>query len=673
MKRKLLSLLIHFMVMSPIVFAQDKLKIKFGNITPADFAPTVYPIDSGAHAIVLADIGTSEIVGNSKGSISLMFKNYRRARILNKNGYDLADVEISLYTNGEAEEELENLKAVTYNLENGKVVETKLDVKSSVFKDKVNKNLVIKKFTFPNIKEGSIIEYEYKIKSDFIRNLQPWAFQGSYPHLWSEYTVSIPEFIYYVTLAQGYHPFAIKDQKERRESYTIMETRSAGATDRASFTAGVTDFHWVMKDVPALKEEGYTSTLNNHISRIEFQLASTRDPFPIKSYMNTWPAVSKDMMESEDFGQSLTKDNGWLSDVVKEAVGSASDATAKAQNIYAWVRDNFTCTNHSRIYMQQSMRNVVKSKNGNEAEINLLLTAMLRKAGYQAYPVILSTRSHGYVHSLYPLMDRFNYVISDVMIGDKEYYLDASQPRMGFGKLGYECYNGPMRVIKEDDAIPVDLYADSLKETSLAAVFIINDEKGKLAGSMQQVAGYYQSGHLRDRIKKDGKENYIKSLGKSMGTIEASVTNVKIDSLTRYEDPVSLSYEFALKTEGEEDILYINPMFGEGFTENPFKSAQRFYPVEMPYTKDEIYTMQMEVPKGYEIDELPKSTVVKFNEAGDAVFEYRIAANGDNIMLRSRLQIKRAYFDPEEYEILREFFNMIVKKHNEQIVFKKKK
>src|SRR5687768_12585844 len=181
-------------------FAQEKSKIKFGKITAEDFKQNVYSLDSSANAVVIADIGSTEIIGNTKGSFSLEFKNYRRAHILNKNGYDIANVEIRIYTDGSAEEELKSLKAVTYNLENGKVVETKLETKSAVFKDKINKNLVIKKFTFPNIKEGSIIEYEYKLNSDFIFNLQPWDFQSEYPCLWSEYNVSMPEFYYYVTL-----------------------------------------------------------------------------------------------------------------------------------------------------------------------------------------------------------------------------------------------------------------------------------------------------------------------------------------------------------------------------------------------------------------------------------------------------------------------------------------
>ncbi|MGZ5135383.1 MAG: DUF3858 domain-containing protein [Flavitalea sp.] len=118
--------------------------------------------------------------------------------------------------------------------------------------------------------------------------------------------------------------------------------------------------------------------------------------------------------------------------------------------------------------------------------------------------------------------------------------------------------------------------------------------------------------------------------------------------------------------------MYFNPLLAEGFKENPFKSAKRFYPVEMPYTMDETYTLQMEIPAGYVIDELPKGMVIKYNEDDHASYEYRISTSGNSISFRSRLQIKKTYFEPVEYEVLREFFSMIVKKQAEQIVFKKK-
>jgi hypothetical protein len=670
MKRKPAILSICLFASACLAFAQDKPPVKFGKVSPEDFKTSVYPIDSNANAVIIADIGSTEVVGNTKGWFSLEFKNYRRAHILNKNGYDIGDVSIYIYTRGNMEEELVNLKAVTYNLENGKVVETKLETKSAVFKDKIDKNRVIKKFTFPNIKEGSIIEYQYILKSDFMFNLQPWEFQGEYPRLWSEYNVTIPEFYYYVTLTQGYQPFFLKDQKSRTASFSVSDNTGTGATERANFTAGVTDYRWVVKNVPALKEENFTSTINNHISKIQFQLAEYRYPLTQRNVMGTWRDVTTELLKDEDFGFALNRDNPWLNDVMDAAVHGASDNLQKARNIYAYVRDNVTCTGHSSLYLAQPLKNILKSRNGNEAEINLLLIAMLRKANIDADPVMLSTRSHGYAYALYPLMDRFNYVIAQASIDGRAYYLDASESRLGFGKLNYQCYNGHARVIN-NQATPLEFTTDSLNERSITSIFVMNDEKGNLVGSLQKTPGYYESYRMRNRIKDKGQDQLFEDIKKRVA-VEAVISAKQLDSLGKVDEPLFIKCDFEIKQE-KDDIIYMNPMFGEGYKENPFKSAERFYPVEMPYTIDETYLLQLSVPEGYVTDELPKQIALKLNEEGDGMFEYRISESNGTISLRSRLRLKRSYFQPEEYEMLREFFNLVVKKHGEQIVFKKKK
>lgn len=649
--------------------AQDKLKIKFGSVSPDDFKPTVYAVDSNASAVVLADIGSTEIVGNTKGSFSLEFKNYRRAHILDKKGFGIADVEIRLYTNGDDEEQLQNLKAVTYNLENGKVVETKLDMKNALFKDKINKNLVIRKFTFPNIKPGSIIEYEYKVISDFVFNLQPWEFQGQYPRLWSEYNWAQPSFYAYVTLTQGYHSYHIRTTNDSRRTFNISNNRGVGQTERGDFSANVTEYRWVMKDVPALKEESFTSALSNHIARIEFQMSHIGEPFTYQQVMSTWPIVVKRLLESEDFGSQLGKDNGWLNDAYKQAVGNAAPGLEQARSIYAWVRDHFTCTNYNRKYLEKPLKEVLKAKSGNVAEINLLLTLLLRKADIAADPVLLSTRSHGYTHSVYPLLDRFNYVICRGQAGGQIFFLDASEPALGFGKLGYKCYNGHARVISPD-AMALNMDASSLNEYKNTLVMVINDEKGQVAGRIQQTEGYVASTGIRNLVKEKGKGQLQGNIQKGMGD-PVKITMLQLDSLDKYDEPVKLTWDFEFPKAGE-DIIYFNPMLGEEMKENPFKSAERFYPVELPYAINEIYTLQMDIPAGYVVDELPKSITIKFNEQKDALFEYRISVSGESISLRSWLQVKRTFFPPEEYEVLREFFGLIVKKQNEQIVFKKK-
>ena len=143
--------------MATFSFAQEKSPYKFGKVSPEDLQKKVYSIDSNANAVVLSDIGTTEFEGNTKGWFTLHFKRTTRIHILNKNGYDAANVSINLWKGDELEEELASVKAVTYNLVNGNVTETKLD-KSNIFKDKKDKNWFVKKFTLPDIKDGSIID-----------------------------------------------------------------------------------------------------------------------------------------------------------------------------------------------------------------------------------------------------------------------------------------------------------------------------------------------------------------------------------------------------------------------------------------------------------------------------------------------------------------------------------
>jgi hypothetical protein len=353
---------------------------------------------------------------------------------------------------------------------------------------------------------------------------------------------------------------------------------------------------------------------------------------------------------------------------MNEATGGATTPADKARHIYAWVRDHFTCTEDNRLYMDGVLKTVLKNRKGSEAEINLLLTAMLRESGLAANPVILSTRSHGYAHPVYPIMERFNYVVSRLEIDGKAYYLDASEPLLGFGRLHYQCYNGHARIVNAE-ATPINLNAESLKEESLTSVFIINDEKGNSIGSFKQTPGYVESMSLREEVKDKGMDAFVEKIKKKHGS-DFLISNFRVDSLSKYDDPVSVQYDIDFAGE-KPDIIYFNPMFSEGYKENPFKSAKRVYPVEMPFAIDETFTLQMEVPKGYIIDEMPKQAIVKFNEVGDAYFEYRISHSNNMISLRSKLQIKKTFFQPEDYEILREFFNLIVSKHNEQIVFKK--
>ena len=672
-RRKILLLVISCMTSSTISLAQDKIPVKFGKLAPQDFNVRPGGADSAADAMIVADFGTSEFEGNQKGWFTLVFKRSVRIKIINRKGFEAATVTIPLFVSGTDAEKLVTLKASTYNLEDGKVVETKLDDKS-IFSNQESKDWVNKKFTFPALKEGSILEYSYTQESPFLFNLQPWAFQGEYPCLWSEYQVDMPRFFQYVTLSQGFLAYHINKTDSRNVTFHMTSPGVTTKDERYTFDDEVVLHRWVMKDVPALKEEPYTTTLANYIAKIDFQLV--RYQFPsgyTEEQMGSWAKLNETLLKSDDFGADLDRNNGWLDDDFPAITRGAGNSLEKAQKIYAYIRDNFHCTAHSGLSIASgSLKTVYKNKSGSEAELNLLLITMLRHAKISADPVILSTRAHGFTLPMYPILDRFNYVICLLSVDSSQLFLDASEPWLGFGRIPSGCYNGSARVVAKEAGAEAVIDADDLREKKLTTVFISKEDNGKgLIGHLACNPGFIEADMLRQKVKDKGMQEFTRTI-QAAYTGDIACANLQLDSLKQPDKPLALGYDLKFNPDASTDIIYFNPMLSEGWKENPFKAAERFYPVEMPYAIDETYILNMELPDGYDVDELPKPSRVSYN-GDEGLFEYLIQKDESRIQFRARLILAKANYKREDYGSLRDFFSFVVKKESEQIVFKKKK
>ncbi|RZK31118.1 MAG: DUF3857 domain-containing protein [Hymenobacter sp.] len=154
-------------------------ELKFGKPEPADFDAKNFVADSAAKAVVLYDHGTTRF--HLKGmSFQMETERTTRIKILKKSGYDYATVEIPLYHRETDEEKISSLKGFTYNEVGGKIEKVKLDG-SNMFSEDRTKNVRVRKFTLPNVREGAVIEYTYTVTSDFLFNFQDWTFQREIP------------------------------------------------------------------------------------------------------------------------------------------------------------------------------------------------------------------------------------------------------------------------------------------------------------------------------------------------------------------------------------------------------------------------------------------------------------------------------------------------------------
>ncbi|MDA3615862.1 transglutaminase domain-containing protein [Polluticaenibacter yanchengensis] len=645
---------------------KKKDKVKFGVILASEFNTPDTGIYKSADAIYIFDRGSSKMEGNTKGFFSIVFERHLRIKINNANGVDASTIEIPFYTSQGLDEKMLALKGVTFNLENNKVSETEL-TNNIVFTEKINKNVSVKKFTMPGVKAGSIVDIFYKTKSDYLNNFQPWEFQHKYPIILSEYEVLIPDFFHYVKAMNVKSKLHLDEKSSYNETFSIIDN-SGISTDRATLSGNVTVNKWQLINLPGLKEEIFTSSIDNHISKVTFQLNGYQFPnMAYKPLKEDWPKVSKNLLESESFGAPIFTRTGYLEDILKSKNLNTGSDKEKAQKIFEYVRDNFTCTKTYGIYIaEDGIKNLLKNKNGSAAEINLLLTGLLKKAGINTSPAILSTRGNERVHTDFPLMDRYNYVISSIFFDNESYFLDATQPYLSFGNLPLKCYNGNVRILNNEVSV-AELETQHVIEKKITSIIGIPFEKDKLDIAIQTNYPYFESSRIRENIQKNGKDNYIKEL-KSKINNDYTVDSVSILNIDDKSEKIVTN--IYIKVPLTEDVNYLNPLFTEEQSESPFKSDTRYYPVELPYAINSVINTNITLPEGYEISEAPKSEKVAFMESL-VHYNYLVAKKKNEIQLNCVNNVKQTFFEAEDYPHLKSYYNYIINKSKEQFVIKK--
>ena len=660
--------------------------IKFGKPDPKDFTAAPFVGDSAAAAVVLCDYGTTRF--QLKGSsFQLVTDRTTRIKILKKAGYDAATVTVPLYHRGTDEEKLGALRGTTYNLVSGQVVKTKLDV-GTILTEARTPNIQVRKFTLPDVREGSVIEYTFSVTSDFTFNFQSWAFQGDYPVRWSEYRAAIPEYFDYKMLMQGYHALAVNTHEENTGQYSLHT--EGGFNDGASgyksadgghtaasndiITAHLTNYRWAMKDVPAFREEPYMTTSDDYIDRIDFELAGEK--FPGQGYRNvagTWAKIDMELLGSDNFGMQLNRGN-FLKDQLAGLPAKFPEVAARAAAVRQVVMAAVRYDGTDRYYTTGSLRKAYDAHLGTSADVNLLLIAALRDAGISAQPLLLSTRSHGRVNQQLPLLERFNYVIALVPLADgKDLLVDATEPLLPCGVLPERCLNQTGRLIMKNPAEGrwVDL-TPAQRHVHYQQVALTLDAQGGLVGKVHEEHGGYASVEARKELARLGEKKYLAELTRPHSGW--TVPKFAVTERDNVAKPFTLDYEFTQPADDNSTAgtLYLSPLREFGTEQNPFRHDDRLFPVDFGAMQDETMMVTLTLPDGYELAETPKAAVVEMPDGGGRFLYSATAATPGIIQLTSRLSLRKPVYSAEEYVHLREFYRLMLAKHNEKLVIKKK-
>jgi hypothetical protein len=652
------ALLLWLLSCANLLYAQKIAlpKIKFGEFNMADVEMKSYNKDSTADAIVLYDYGQTSFLLKG-GMIYTHFVYHGRKKILKKSALDLGTISMQLLKFGyERDQLISDIKGFTYNLENGEVKKEKLS-KESVFIEKIVGDAQNVKITLPNVKEGSVIDYTYTIDTPFSISSNPstWTFQSGYPVLWSIYEITIPSYFTYRLLMSGYLQLDGNETEQVNVSLGTFETN--GIFQR-----------FTIKEAPAFRNESYITNVGDYLSKIDFELASVMWPnVLIKDYSLDYAALNRTMLEDQSFGGQL-KRTGFLEDASKEIKSKYSDSTRRLKAACEFIQKNVKWNESYSVY-SNNLKKVLESHKGDAGDINLLLIALLREMGFDANPVILSTRGHGKIHEQYALMKRFNYVVAHIDRNGKDLLLDATDEFLKLGMLPIDCLNGSGWLVHPTKGrfvsiVPVE------KDVEFKRATLIIDEDGELKGTIIKSYGGYGALNAKKEFKEKGHEKYLEEIKKDNATW--TIEKADYVNTTELEAPMEAQYQVTLSDYVTKagNMIYLKPMLSEGQKENLLKAKERLYPIDFAFPIEETFIATYELPKGYSIVEMPKNIALNLPESSGK-FTYLIAVNENKLTVTSRIQFRKSVYYAEEYPFLQEFFDKMVAKHNEQIVLKK--
>lgn len=652
---------------------------KFGKVSKEELEEKSHPTDPEAHAAILYRDYNASYEQSLEWGFYIVEDFHERIKIYDKEGFDWATQKIILYqAEGGKEEDLIGLKAFTYSLDaNGKVQKTKLG-KSGIFKEEVNEYWNEEKFTMPDLKEGCVIEFKYSIKSAYINGIDTYRFQETIPVNKLNFRFAVPEYYTYKLHQKGWLPYTINtDARDRTIVYSYkMGTRSGSAADlkdahkveKYDLTFKENIYAVELDNVPALKEEPYSPYLDNYSASLKMELSYVKFPNSSgDSYATTWEAVSKSIYSSSSFGGQLNKTN-YFEDDIDALLSGVSNPQEKMARIFDFVKKKMAWNKFNSIYSSDGLRNAYKEGTGSTADINLMLTAMLRYAGLNANPILVSTRDNGI--PLFPTRNGFNYLISGVEVNNKVLLFDATDKDGEVDILQPKLLNWQGRIIREEGSSAwVPLVPNSPAVESAMVQVEINEDLAAVGTFKSRQTGHY-SRRYRDIYTNKNIDDVRKSLEEDEGEFE--VSDIEFENLKNLGESVVLNYSFE-KADAIEEVggkLYLSPMLHLAYNESPFMLEERKYPIDFNYPLKDRYLINISIPEGYTVESMPESA--SFGMERNALgFRYAISNSGGKIQLSVEFSVNEPFIGAEEYVGLKKFFELLIEKEKEKVVLVK--
>ena len=654
MKKQIFTLFL--LLNSLLLFAQDEIP-EYGKIDKADLLLKECEYDKTAGAYKLLSLGDVdyEMVN---GKFNIVNDRRVRIKILNEEGLKKAHVAIQFYNNS-GYKAIKDITAITYNLDNTGNIVTSTMSKDSIKPKKINNKLAEVSFNMPDVKVGSVIEYEFSYVEKSIANIDEWYFQDDIPTRFSLYNVAVPYMFKFETSVYAY--------QEIEQQNSVTNQNATFRKDKLAYASAVKTY--ILRDVPALEKEPFMGSVKDYLQRIAFRLTQVEYGNGEKEEVNSeWPKVTKDLLDDADFGVQLKKKltrTKKLDDTLSNVTGDYN----KMAVIYEYVRKNIKWNGDESVFASKEVSQVWDKKLGNSADLNFALIILLRDADLHAYPLLVSTNENGMVNTKDPLLRHFNVTMACVIIDGKKYILNAADKYNMPNLVPSNVLANNGFIVDKEHGGFITLSAESgasKNEVSVVAI-ITSDDTLRGTASIKSYAYAKDAELKRLQGENDTLETFYTRSYDGMKIHCSDFTNLEMDTVALQQE---FDFSMPLTTLRDNKAFTLN-LF-QGFDKNPFEAEKRKTDIDYNYKRSYTIVGAIEIPDNYQIKEIPKNTRINMSDSG-IVMERIVKIEKNSLDFRITLDITNTLYEYKSYPLLRDFYNKLYSALAEQVVLVRKK
>ena len=401
------------------------------------------------------------------------------------------------------------------------------------------------------------------------------------------------------------------------------------------------------KDTPAISEENGMKVYRWKTSQLEPTVGADKkkeqpeDPDQLASV--TWTTF-RSWQEVGEWYAALAKGRATpgpeVEDKVKELIAGKTTDDEKIEAIYHYVSTQVRYIGVAfgiGRYQPHSAEAVLDNQYGDCKDKHTLLAAMLKAAGYDAWPALIGSSMK--LHPEMPTPAQFDHVITVVPLKGKEIWLDSTPEVTPYRMLMAQIRDKQALVIPTDGAprlerTPADGPFPFVDSTTATAKL---DSQGTLTGHIDMEMRGDTEDTFREVFHGTSRAQWpqvAQNISQRMG-LAGSVTNLDVSLPEQTEKPFHYAYDYSRKDYADWANRRIVPLMFPVTLSELDDNDTPTEPIDLGSPRVEEHHSVIELPSAYTA-ELPRS--VKYTTPF-AVYEADYKLDGNKLVTDRKLEI----------------------------------